>query len=299
MNVCSGWSSRPGARQNEFCSDPYPPPVTRGLAGALGTATPRAARAGLAAAAPLARSAFRSDRARALFAGNAAHSMLPLEQRPSAAFGLVLSSLAHTVGWPFPCGGAQRIADALAGRLRDLGGTIYTTSPIDKLPHADVVLADVMPGELLRLAQGRLPTRYARQLIGYRHGPGAFKLDWALSGPIPWRAREDARAGTVHLGGTLEEISTSERAAWSNRPARRPFVLLAQPSLFDPTRAPPGNHVAWAYCHVPNGYNDHHTAAVEEQIERFAPGFRDLVLARSVHRPSDLQRKRRGKRARR
>jgi phytoene dehydrogenase-like protein len=254
---------------------------TRRLAEAL--------RDSLAAARPLAERCFADERARGWFAGHAAHSMLPLERRPSAGFGLALVTLGHAVGWPFPRGGSQRLADALAARLRDLGGEIRTSSPVDELPRAEIVLADVVPRELVRLARGRLPERYERRLRGYRHGPGAFKLDWALDGPIPWRAAGCARAGTVHLGGTLDEISASEWDAWSGRPGGRPFVLLAQTSLFDETRAPEGKHTAWAYCHVPNGSTLAMTERIEAQVERFAPGFRKTILARSALGPSALE----------
>jgi phytoene dehydrogenase-like protein len=225
---------------------------------------------------------FGSPRARAFFAGHAAHSMMPLERRPSAGFALALLGSAHAVGWPFPRGGAQALADALAHRVGELGGTIHTSAAVDELPSADVVLADVMPSELLRLAP--FPPRYAGALRRYRYGPGAFKVDWALDGPIPWAASECGRAATVHLGATLDEIAFSERA---NR-SPRPFVLLAQPSLFDETRAPPDRHTAWAYCHVPNGSQDDATGAIEAQVERFAPGFRARILARSVRGPRDL-----------
>ena len=246
-------------------------------------------RASLAAARSLAESRFSQQRTRSWFAGHAAHSMLPLERRPSAGFGLALLTLGHAVGWPFPRGGSQRLADALAERLRDLGADIRTSSPVDELPRADVVLADVAPRELVRIARGRLPARYERHLLAYRHGPGAFKLDWALDGPIPWEAPECARAATVHLGGTLDEISASEWGAWSGRPAGAPFVLLAQTSLFDDSRAPAGKHTAWAYCHVPNGAAVDMTEQIESQIERFAPGFRKLILARHAMGPADLE----------
>jgi phytoene dehydrogenase-like protein len=215
--------------------------------------------------------------------------MLPLERRPSAGFGLALIVLGHVFGWPFPRGGAQRLADALAERLRKLGGEVKTSSLVEELPSADVVLADVVPRELVRLARGRLPERYAQRLNRYRHGPGAFKLDWALDGAIPWTAESCRRAGTVHLGGTLDEISASEWGAWRNRPAERPFVILAQTSLFDDSRAPAGKHTAWAYCHVPNGSSHDMTEQIEAQVERFAPGFRQLILARSAMGPADLE----------
>ncbi len=198
--------------------------------------------------------------------------------------------MGHAVGWPFPRGGAGRLAEALAARLEALGGELRTSSPVEELPRADVVLADVSPRELLRLARGRLPDRYARQLARFRHGPGACKLDWALSGPIPWADPAVARAGTVHLGGTLAEIAAAERAPWQGRAAGRPFVLLAQPSLFDPTRAPAGRHTAWAYCHVPNGSDEDVAGRVEAQVERFAPGFRERILARHVFTAAALER---------
>ena len=225
---------------------------------------------------------FHAPRAQAFVAGHAAHSMLPLERRPSAGFALALLGTGHAVGWPFPRGGAQALSDALAMRLQELGGTIHTSSPVDVLPAADVVLADVMPSELLRLAP--FPPRYAAALRRYRHGPGAFKVDWALDGPIPWAASECARAATVHLGATFEEISASE----CHNDSPRPFVLLAQPSLFDDTRAPGGKHTAWAYCHVPNDSAVDATAAIEGQVERFAPGFGERILARSARGPHEL-----------
>jgi phytoene dehydrogenase-like protein len=244
-------------------------------------------RSALAAARPLAERTFSQERNRGWFAGFAAHSMLPLERRPSAGFALALLVLGHAVGWPFPRGGSQRLADALAARLRELGGEIHVSSPVDELPRADVVLADVAPRELARIAP--LPEGYATTLRTYRHGPGAFKLDWALDGPIPWRASECRRAGTVHLGATFEEISASEWGAWSGRPGGRPFVLLAQTSLFDDSRAPEGKHTAWAYCHVPNGSGEDMTERIEAQVERFAPGFRDLVLERHAMGPAELE----------
>ena len=249
----------------------------------------RAVRAALSAARTLAEGHFAEEQTRAWFAGHAAHSMLPLERRPSAGFGIALAVLGHVVGWPFPRGGSQALANALAARLAELGGEVRTSSPVDSLPRADLVLADVVPRELLRLAGERLPGRYARHLRDYRYGPGAFKVDWALDGPIPWRAAECRRAGTVHLGGSLDEISASEWGAWRGRPAGRPFVLLTQTSLFDPTRAPAGKHTAWAYCHVPNASADDMTERIETQVERFAPGFRELVLARHAMGPIELE----------
>jgi phytoene dehydrogenase-like protein len=247
------------------------------------------ARAALGDARSVAESLFQTERAQAWFAGHCAHSMLPLERRPSAGFGLALAVLGHAVGWPFARGGSSRLADALSARIRELGGSLATDSPVDELPQDRLVLADVVPRELLRLAGGRLPERYDRRLRGYRHGPGAFKVDWALDGPIPWSAPECRRAGTVHLGGTLDEISHSEWAAWSGREAERPFVLLVQQTVFDDTRAPTGKHSAWAYCHVPNGSTFDMTERIEAQVERYAPGFRDLVLARHTIAPAEFE----------
>jgi phytoene dehydrogenase-like protein len=232
---------------------------------------------------------FATDRARAFFAGHSAHSMLSLETRPSAAFGLALVVFGHVYGWGFPKGGSQSLADALAKLLTDLGGEIRTKSRVDTLPRGDVVLADVVPRELLRLAGERLSDRYIRALQRYRHGPGAFKLDWALDGPIPWTASECRTAATVHVGGSFDDISASERAPWDGRHAERPFVLLAQQSLFDETRAPAGKHTAWAYCHLPNGSHVDMTERIEAQVERFAPGFRDLILARSERDPAAFE----------
>jgi phytoene dehydrogenase-like protein len=241
---------------------------------------------GLRSAAGLAGSRFDGERARALFAGCAAHSMLSLRAPLSAAFGLVLAVSAHAVGWPVARGGSQRLADALAGHLRSLGGTIETARAVASLAElggAAPLLLDVTPRQLGELADAPLAGRH-------RHGPGVFKLDWALDGPIPWTAPEVARAGTVHLGGTLAEIAASEDAAAEGRHPEQPFVLLVQPTLFDPSRAPAGNHTAWAYCHVPNGSTRDMTAAIESQVERFAPGFRDLILARSAMNSADLER---------
>ncbi len=241
----------------------------------------------------LAESVFSGERARALFAGLAAHSMLPLETPVSAGFGLVLAMLGHAAGWPLSRGGSQQIADRLAGYLRSLGGEIVTgtrVSSLDQLPDAGTILLDVTPRQVIDIAGDRLPARYRRRLVRYRYGPGAFKVDWALDGPIPWRAKECERAATVHLGGTLAEIAASERAVWRGMHPARPFVLLAQPSLFDQSRAPAGKQTIWAYCHVPNGSTFDMTQRIEAQIERFAPGFRDRILARSVMPPAALER---------
>ena len=267
---------------------PLPPPA-RALARLARAVGPRPAQHALASARSLAESTFATERARAFFAGHSAHSMLPLERRPSAGFGLSLLVLGHVFGWSFPRGGAQRLTDALVSRLGEHGVRVNASSAVDELPDADVVLADVAPRELLRLGRGRFPERYERALRRYRHGPGAFKLDWALSESIPWRAPEVGRSATVHLGGTLDELSASEWAAWTGRRGPPPFVLLAQHTRFDPSRAPDGKHTAWAYCHVPNGSREDYTEAIEAQVERFAPGFRETILARSAWGPAELE----------
>lgn len=236
---------------------------------------------------------FAHGRTRALFAGNAAHSMLPLDMRPTAGVGLVLNLLAHVAGWVIPRGGAQSISNALAAHLRTLGGDIVTGAPvtsIDELPRARAILCDLSPGPLLRIAGHRFPARYRRALERYRYGMAVFKVDWALDSPIPWSDPECARASTVHVGGTFEEIAASERDSWTGRPPTRPFVLVTQPTMFDPSRAPAGHHVAWTYCHVPHASDADMLPRIEQQIERFAPGFRERVLARAVLRPADFER---------
>ncbi len=239
-----------------------------------------------------ARLAFSTPRARSLFAGCAAHSIVPLSYAGTAAFGLVLAAVAHVYGWPIARGGSQSIANALAAHLRALGGEIVTGTTIEQhqqLPSATHVMFDTSPRALAHIMGTRLPREYAHTLKRYPHGPGVFKIDWALNAPIPWKARECHEAATVHVGGTLEEIAESEAAPWRGECAERPFVLVTQPSLFDASRAPAGHHTAWGYCHVPNGSTVDMTARIEAQMERFAPGFRDVVIARAVHTPSTLQ----------
>jgi phytoene dehydrogenase-like protein len=235
---------------------------------------------------------FRGDPARALFAGNAAHSFLALDAPGSAAYGILLSTSGHAVGWPVVRGGSQRLADALAGHLRSLGGDVVTGAPVarlDEVQDARLVMLDVGPHQLARLAGDALPPRYRRALLRYRYGAGVYKLDWALDGPVPWRSAECARAATVHLGGTMAELAASEAAHERGEVHPRPFVLFVQPTLFDPSRAPPGRHIAWAYCHVPNRWAGDATDRIERQVERFAPGFRERILARSVLTPADLE----------
>lgn len=240
----------------------------------------------------LAKSHFKTESARALFAGLAAHSLMPLESWGTSAVGLVLAALAHVSGWPIAKGGSQRIADALASYLRSLGGEIVTGVRVrtqKDLPPSRLVLCDVSPRGLLQIAGESFPISYRRALERYQYGPGVFKVDWALRGPIPWTARQCAQAGTVHLGGTITEIALSESDSCRNEHSEHPFVLLAQPSLIDPSRAPTGCHTAWAYCHVPSGSGVDMTGRVEAQVERFAPGFRDLILARSTKSPAQLE----------
>ena len=240
----------------------------------------------------LARNLFEGEMARGLFAGNAAHSFLPLERPPSASFALVLGALGHADGWPFPRGGSQKIADALTSYLLSLGGEVYTgfrVRSVDEVPRTRAVLFDLTPRQLLAVAGEHFTKAYRRALERYRYGPGVFKVDFALEGPIPWRAQECLRAATVHLGATLEEISTGEAAVWRGEHPERPFVLLAQHSLFDRTRAPAGKHTVWAYCHVPNGSTFDMTGQIEGQIERFAPGFKERILAKHAMGPADLE----------
>jgi phytoene dehydrogenase-like protein len=241
----------------------------------------------------LAKQKFRGERARAIFAGMAAHSFLPLEHSLSAAFGIILALFGHSVGWPIPRGGSQSIVDALAAYLRSLGGEIVTgveVESIEMLPDARAFLFDVTPRQLLRIAGQHLPDGYRHSLERYRYGAGVFKIDYALDGPIPWKAQDCLRAGTVHLGGTLAEVALSERQVGQGIPPEKPFVLVAQQSLFDETRAPQGKHTVWVYCHVPNGSTFDMTERIDAQIERFAPGFRDRILAKNTIAPAELER---------
>ena len=240
----------------------------------------------------LARTLFKTERARALFAGVAAHSFLRLEQPLSSAFALMLMVAAHASGWPLVKGGSQSLTRALVSILRESGGRVHTNSlvtSLDELGKPDVICCDVTPRQFLALAGKRLPRGFRRKLDRYRYGPGVFKVDWALRDPIPWRSPVCRFAGTVHLGGSFEEIAASERAASGSTPSPKPFVILAQPTLFDPTRAPEGKHIAWAYCHVPNGWAGSHLDALENQVERFAPGFRGCILARHTATAPEME----------
>jgi phytoene dehydrogenase-like protein len=235
---------------------------------------------------------FSGERARGLFAGIAAHTMLPLENLSTAAFGLALAVSAHVTGWPIVRGGSQNFADGLAAYLSSLGGKIETghcVENIDELPRARAYLFDVTPRQLLHIAGSRFPSGYRRALEKFRYGPGVFKIDFALDGPVPWKAQECLRAVTVHLGGTLAELAASERSVWEGKPPDKPYMLVVQQTLFDTTRAPAGKHTVWSYCHVPNGSTFDMTERMISQIERFAPGFRDRILAKHVMPPAAIQ----------
>jgi phytoene dehydrogenase-like protein len=252
----------------------------------------RFARSGMRGAVGLANATFRGEGARSLFAGMGAHSMRPLDRSPTAAFALVLLALGHAAGWPVARGGSQAIAEAMAAHLRSLGGEIRTGGQVRStadLPRSRAVLFDVTPRQLLAICGEQLPRRYRAALGRYRYGPGVFKVDYALSAPVPWLAEECRRAGTVHVGGTLAEMAAAEAAVARGGHPQRPYVLVAQQSLVDPGRAPAGCHTLWAYCHVPNGSAVDMTDPIEAQIERFAPGFRDVVLARSARGPAALE----------
>lgn len=239
----------------------------------------------------LAEAWFQGEHAKGLFAGVAGHSILPLEATATSAFGLVLGASAHDGGWPVARGGSQKLADALASILRSHGGKIETNARVtrlDELPPAKAILCDVTPRQLLGLAGDRLPAGYRRKLEQFKMGPGVHKVDWALSEPIPWTAAGCREAGTIHLGGTFDEVSAAERAPWEGRHAERPYVLVVQ-YPFDPSRAPAGKQVAWAYCHVPHGSTFDMTERIEAQVERFAPGFKDTILARNVMGPAAME----------
>jgi phytoene dehydrogenase-like protein len=249
--------------------------------------------ASLGSVARLARARFEDSPARALLAGMGGHSNLPLTWSPTAGFALGLALGGHVVGWPVAAGGSQAIADALASIFIELGGEIQTETTVtslDDLPPARAIVLDLTPRQVLQVAGSRLPLRYQRAFQRYRYGPGVFKMDWALDSPIPWRDEVCRAAGTLHLGGTLEEIAAGEAAVWQGNHPERPFLILSQPSLFDRSRAPDGKDTAWAYCHVPNGSSVDMAGRVEAQIERFAPGFRDCILARNIMRTGDVAR---------
>ena len=236
---------------------------------------------------------FRGGRAKAFFSGCAAHSFLPLDAPITASFGLVLAILGHAVGWPVAKGGSQSIPNALASYIRSCGGEILTEARVDnldELPESTVILCDISPRQLVDLANSRLPDGYRRQLLAYRYGPGAFKIDWALDAPVPWKDPDCSRAGTVHLGPTRADITRSEKSTWHGAVSTSPFVLLGQQSTCDPSRRPNDNiHALWGYCHVPNGFEGDCTELVEAHIERFAPGFRNHIIARNTMGPAAFQ----------
>jgi phytoene dehydrogenase-like protein len=272
-------------------------PLMESLLGPVGRSHPllmaRVGPTAIRSAKAFAESNFLGRRARALVAGAAAHGVVPIDFAGTAGFALALLVSAHAVGWPVARGGSQSVADALAAYLRSRGGTLETGRAIDSLDElADsrVVMCDVTPRQLIGIAGSRLSGSYRRALQRFRYGPGVFKLDWALHETVPWRAAECRQAGTVHVAGTLEEIDASERAAWEGRVHDRPFVLVVQPTIADPSRAPAGTHTLWAYCHVPNGSTVDMTARIEAQIERFAPGFRDCIMARHAMNTADMER---------
>jgi phytoene dehydrogenase-like protein len=235
---------------------------------------------------------FRGERAKAMLAGNAAHALQPLDQPMTMGFALIYNIFAHSVGWPMARGGSQAIVDALASYLTSVGGHIecgVNVKSFKEIPSAKAVLFDVSPRQIVSIAGDELPGRYRAKLEKFKYGPAVFKIDWALSDPIPWKGEGAANAGCLHLGGTLEEIAASEAASAAGEHPERPWTILAQQSLFDPTRAPSGKHTAWSYCHVPNGSTVDMTKIVEDQVERFAPGFRDTILARSIKTAADLE----------
>jgi phytoene dehydrogenase-like protein len=235
---------------------------------------------------------FRSERTRAMFAGLAAHSFLGLDEALSGAFGMMFAISVHAAGWPIPRGGAQCLTNALCGYLATLGTQVRTSSRVESLASLsdyDLILCDLTPRQLLKIGSPRLSESYKHELDRFRYGPGAFKVDYALREPIPWKSSDCLLAATVHLGGSFDEIAASEKTTRSGQHAEHPFVLLAQPSLFDPSRAPAGKHTAWAYCHVPNGSKFDMLERLEGQIERFAPGFQECVLARRVFSPAALE----------
>ena len=235
---------------------------------------------------------FDGEEPKALLGGAAAHAMLPLDRSPTAAVGLLLCLLAHAVGWPLIEGGSQKLTDALVAYLRELGGEVRVGEPVTRLaqlPAARAVLFDVSARQVVSIAGDQLPQRYRKRLQRYRHGPGVFKVDWALDGPVPWANEECSGAGTVHIGGALEEMAESESAPWDGRVPEKPYVLLAQQSPSDPSRAPAGQHTLWGYCHVPAGCPIDMTERIESQIERFAPGFRDRIVGRHTFSPAEME----------
>lgn len=245
---------------------------------------------GMLSAEKLVHTYFNNPALKAAFAGCAAHSILPLDKAFSASFGLVLGTSAHATGWPVAKGGTHKVTKALADHFQHLGGSIQTNSKVKELadiPSCKTILFDLIPHQIAEIADSDLPSSYRNKLLNYKYGPGSFKIDWALSEPVPWKNPELRKAGTVHLGGTFEEIAESEQMVWEGKHPKKPYVIVTQASLFDESRAPKGNHTLWAYCHVPNGSTQNMTNEIEDQIERYAPGFRDTII--SKHRMNTKQ----------
>jgi phytoene dehydrogenase-like protein len=236
---------------------------------------------------------FTGSRARGFIGGLCAHSVIPLEHIPSAAFGIVLGLAGHAVGWPIPQGGSGKITQAILTYLQNKNVALvsgHVIRSLDELQNGTAQFLDITPGQFPGMAGTRLSGNYAGMLKRYRYGPGVFKMDWAISQPIPWTAKECLLAGTVHVGGSMESIALSEREVWQNKAPQNPFVIVAQPTLFDDTRAPKGMHIAWAYCHIPNGFTGDMVGQIEDQIERFAPGFREIIVSRSTLNTTELER---------
>jgi len=296
--TCEGLGAR-DARRYRALTEPFveqSDDLMDALLGPLGFRHPllmaRFGRYAIQSAAGLARRMFIEERTRAMFAGLAAHSLVPLEFLATSGYALGLLIAAHAVGWPVARGGSQALSNAMASYLRSLGGEIVTdhaVATLAELPPSRTVLCDITPRQFIRLAGDKLRSGFRKRLSRYRYGPGVFKMDWALNAPVPWRAKECAQAGTLHLGGTIGEIAAGEHASWFGQVHEKPYVLVVQPSLFDATRAPVGKHTLWAYCHVPHGSAVDMRERIEAQIERFAPGFRECIVARSALFPSDLE----------
>ena len=247
---------------------------------------------GLFSAKHFTNSLFKTPQTNALFAGCAAHSIIPLNKGFTSSFGLALGSSAHAVGWPFAKGGSSAITNALANLFKSLSGEIITDHEVTSMadiPTSKTVLFDLTPHQIANIASDDLPKKYKEKLLSYMYGPGVFKIDWALSEPVPWENELSRKAGTLHLGGTFQEIASSEQAAWKGEHHERPYVLVAQPSIFDETRAPNGKHTLWAYCHVPNGSEKDMTDTIENQVERFAPGFKETIIAKNTMHTQEMQ----------
>jgi phytoene dehydrogenase-like protein len=247
---------------------------------------------GMFSAKLLCNSLFKTEKARALFTGCAAHSIVPLTRSFTASFGIVLGASAHSVGWPVAKGGSASITNAMAKLFRSLGGEIktgYRVKTLSDLPPSKVILFDLTPHQIARIAENELPKSYLNKLRNYKYGPGTFKMDWALSEAVPWTNKEARKAGTLHLGGTFLDISKAEQAVWDGEHPENPYVLVSQPTVCDPSRAPEGKHTLWAYCHVPNGSEQDMTKVIEDQIERYAPGFKDIIISKHTMHAMEME----------